>query len=194
MRQNKLSTTSSLRKEQQAAGHLRSEATTTGSMDDKSNGLPPLPKHLHQYFSGSGESAAHFSTQPSQESSSDLSSGLSASDRNMNDVGSRFGSSNRRGGGGGGGGDGTGGQMSSTTSTGGGSGSNKGSSRLFKGALCPPIAHKAGGLLSPTLEQQKAAAALNSSTLESSVSGGSSNNRRRKNSQGATAAENTNKD
>ena len=193
MRQNKLSTTSSLRKEQQAAGHLRSEATTTGSMDDKSNGLPPLPKHLHQYFSGSGESAAHFSTQPSQESSSDLSSGLSASDRNMNDVGGRFGSSNKRGGGGGGG-DGTGGQMSSTTSTGGGSGSNKGSSRLFKGALCPPIAHKAGGLLSPTLEQQKAAAALNSSTLESSVSGGSSNNRRRKNSQGATAAENTNKD
>ena len=145
MRQNK---TSSLRKEQ-AAPHLWSEAATS-SMDDKSNGLPPLPKHLHQYFSGSGESAAHFSTQPSQESSSDLSSGLSASDRNMHEVGSRFGSSNRRDGVGG---NATGGQMSSTTS--GGGGSNKGSTtRLFKGALCPPITHKAGGgLLSPTLEQ-----------------------------------------
>ena len=132
MRQNKLSNTSLRSKEQ--APHL------VTSVDDKSNGLPPLPKHLNQYFSGSGESAAAFSTQPSQESSSDLSSGLSASDRNMNDVGSRFGSSNRRG-------ETGSGQIS-------GGGSNKGSSRLFKGALCPPIAHKAGGgLLSPSLEQ-----------------------------------------
>ena len=122
----------SARKEQ-VPQNLDTEAILDDKTNLKCNGLPPLPKTLNSYFFGEN---ACFSTQPSQESS-DVSSGISSSDRasqNLNGHTGKLLSSQA--------------SASNFNST---HGSHKGSSRLFKGAsMCPPIANK--GLYTPQME------------------------------------------